>query len=121
MLNIAILATSEFKKYFFWRTDDTNIDKNTAGNTDDGNTDDEIPLATSGAEKHTNEKEVNNCGRIFKPYFTELNLFHQAPMTKISYTIISELAIVFYYSYYLRTCMTYQWGQVRVQMLYTRV
>ena len=93
---------------------DQNRDDNITTNSPE-NTEDQTPLVPSDATDSTVEKEPNCWGRNFKPYFTELHLFHQAPMTKISYTIIFELVTVFYYSYYLRNCMSYQWGKVRVQ------
>lgn len=52
---------------------------------------------------------------MYFPYFYGIclelfvKLFHESPRTKISYSMITEMAFVLYYSYYLRNAMLYRW------------
>ena len=58
----------------------------------------------------TNRKDKKGFCSFLWQYWRYIMLFHESPRTKMSYSMLSEIAMVFYFSYYLRNELLYSFS-----------
>ena len=76
-------------------------------------------VASAGQDTpgHPTEPKIKKCipwpkwSFFEEGYWKHWLLFHSSPMAKLGYSFLTELLFMFYFSFYIRNCLLYQWNK----------